>query len=82
MVPEPVAGALEVDHVGVMDDAVDHRGGGGEVALHLAPAGEGLAEAGGVPVRNPFTMMEDADLSGRVESPGSPTTGLWADLRW
>ena len=40
MVLEPLAGALEVDHVGVMDDAVDHRGGGGDVALHLAPAGE------------------------------------------
>ena len=38
---EPVAVAFEADHVGVVDDAVDHRGGDGEVAEDVAPAGEG-----------------------------------------
>jgi hypothetical protein len=32
---EPVAGAFEVDDVGVVDDAVDHRGGDGEVLTAL-----------------------------------------------
>ena len=34
---EPVAGAFEGDDVGVVDDAVDHRGGDGEVAEDIAP---------------------------------------------
>ena len=37
---EPVAGAFEGEDVGVVDDAVDHRGGDGLVAEHAAPAGE------------------------------------------
>ncbi len=40
MLFESVAGALEADHVGVVDDAVDHCGGDGEVAEDVAPAGE------------------------------------------
>ena len=35
---EPIAGAFEVDDVGVVDDAVDHRGGDGEVAEDVSPA--------------------------------------------
>jgi hypothetical protein len=38
---EPVAVAFEADHVGVVDDAVDHRGRDGGVAEHVAPSGEG-----------------------------------------
>jgi hypothetical protein len=38
---ESVAVAFEADDVGVVDDAVDHRGGDREVAEHVAPAGEG-----------------------------------------
>ena len=37
---EPVAGAFEGEDVGVVDDAVDHRGGDGLVAEDAAPAGE------------------------------------------
>ena len=37
---ESVAGAFEGEDVGVVDDAVDHRGGDGLVAEHAAPAGE------------------------------------------
>jgi len=33
---ESVAGAFEVDDVGVVDDAVDHCGGDGEVAENVA----------------------------------------------
>jgi hypothetical protein len=39
-VAEPVAGALEGQDVGVVDDAVDHRGGDGLVAEDAAPAAE------------------------------------------
>ena len=39
-VAESVAGALEGDDVGVVDDAVDHGGGDGLVAEHAAPAAE------------------------------------------
>lgn len=39
-VTESVAGALEGEDVGVVDDAVDHRGGDDLVAEHAAPAGE------------------------------------------
>ena len=38
---QPVADAFEVDDVGVVDDAVDYRGGDGEVAEDVSPAGEG-----------------------------------------
>jgi hypothetical protein len=38
---EPVAVAFKADHVGVVIDAVDHRGGDGEVAEHVASSGEG-----------------------------------------
>ena len=37
---ESVAGAFEGEYVGVVDDAVDHRGGDGLVSEHAAPAGE------------------------------------------
>ena len=37
---EPVAGALEADDVGVMNDAVDHCGGDGGVAEDPAPEPE------------------------------------------
>ena len=37
---EPVAGAFEVEYVGVVDDAIDHRGCDGLVAEDAAPAGE------------------------------------------
>jgi len=37
-VAEPVAGALQREDVGVVDDAVDHRGGDGLVAEDAAPA--------------------------------------------
>ncbi len=37
---ESVAGAFEGEDVGVVDDAVDHRGGDGLVAEDAAPAGE------------------------------------------
>ena len=37
---EPVAGSFEADHVGVVGDAVDHRGGDGRVAEDLAPEPE------------------------------------------
>src|SRR6266566_7073000 len=39
---EAVAVALERDQLGVVDEAVDHRGSGGVVAEDLAPGGEGL----------------------------------------
>jgi len=42
---EPVAGAFEADHLGMVNDAVDHRGGDGEVAEDIAPAGEGQVRA-------------------------------------
>ena len=42
MILESVAVALEADHLGVVDQAVDHGGGHGGVAEHLAPASEGL----------------------------------------
>ena len=35
---EPVAGALEGEHVGVVDDAVDHGCGDGLVSEHAGPA--------------------------------------------
>ena len=38
---ESVTVALEADYVGVVNDAVDHRGGDREVAEHVAPVGEG-----------------------------------------
>ena len=38
---EPVAGAFEVEHVGVVHDPVDHRGRDGGVAEDLAPPPEG-----------------------------------------
>jgi hypothetical protein len=44
-VAEPVAGAFEGEHVGVVDDAVDHCGGDGLVAEDGAPAAEGQVEA-------------------------------------
>ena len=34
---EPIAGAFEAENVGVVHDPVDHRGGDGLVAEHLAP---------------------------------------------
>ena len=37
---ESVAGALEAEDLGVVDDAVDHRGGDRRVAEDLAPAPE------------------------------------------
>jgi hypothetical protein len=37
---EPVAGAFQGEHVGVVDDPVDHRGGYGLVAEHSSPAAE------------------------------------------
>ena len=37
---EPVAGAFEVEHVGVVHDSVDHRGRDGGVAEDLAPPPE------------------------------------------
>ena len=37
---EPVAGAFEVDDIGVVHDPVDHRGGDRGVAEDLAPAAE------------------------------------------
>ena len=40
-VAEPVAAALEGDDFGVVDDAVDHRGGEDLVAEDVAPACEG-----------------------------------------
>src|SRR4051812_35916422 len=40
-VAEPVAGAFEGQDVGVVNDAVDHRGGDGLVAEDAAPAAEG-----------------------------------------
>jgi hypothetical protein len=39
---EPVAVAFEADDLGVVDEAVDHRGGDDVVAEDLAPAAEGL----------------------------------------
>jgi hypothetical protein len=39
-VAEPVAVAFEGEHVGVVDDAVDHGCGDDVVAEHVAPAGE------------------------------------------
>ena len=36
-VPEPVAVALEAEDLGVVDEPVDHRGGGHVVAEDLAP---------------------------------------------
>ena len=41
MLLEAVAVAFEADDVGVVDDAVDHGGGDGEVSEGVAPAGEG-----------------------------------------
>jgi hypothetical protein len=38
---ESVAGAFEGEDVGVVDDAVDHRGGDDLVTEDVAPAGEG-----------------------------------------
>ena len=38
---ESVAGAFEGEYVGVVDDAVDHRGGDGLVTEDAAPAAEG-----------------------------------------
>ena len=40
-VAEPVAGALQREDVGVVDDAVDHRCGDGLVTEDAAPAAEG-----------------------------------------
>ena len=40
-VSESVAGALQCDDVGVVDDAVDHRGSDDLVTEHAAPAAEG-----------------------------------------
>ena len=37
-VSEPVAGSLEGEDVGVVDDAVDHGGGDDLVSEHAAPA--------------------------------------------
>ena len=37
-VAKPVAGAFEGEDVGVVDDAVDHGGGDGLIAEHVAPA--------------------------------------------
>ena len=37
---ESVAGAFEGEYVGVVDDAVDHRGGDCLISEHAAPAGE------------------------------------------
>lgn len=38
---ETVAGALESDDVGVVDDAVDHGRGDDLIAKYVAPASEG-----------------------------------------
>ena len=38
---ESVAGALQGEDIGVVDDAIDHRGGDGLVAEDAAPAAEG-----------------------------------------
>lgn len=38
---EPVAGAFEGVDLGVVDDAVDHGRGDGDVAEDLTPPGEG-----------------------------------------
>lgn len=37
---EPIAGALEGEDVGVVNDAVDHRGGDGLIPEDPAPTGE------------------------------------------
>lgn len=39
---EPVGVAFEGDDFGVVDEAVDHRGGDGVVAEDLTPPAEGL----------------------------------------
>jgi len=44
-VAEPVAVALEGEHVGVVDDSIDHRGRDNVVAEHVTPAGEGQVAA-------------------------------------
>ena len=43
-VAEPVAGAFEGEDVGVVDDAVDHRGGDGLVAEHAPQPENGRLE--------------------------------------
>ena len=40
-VPEPVAAAFQRDDFGVVDDAVDHRGGDDLVSEYVTPASEG-----------------------------------------
>jgi hypothetical protein len=37
--PEPITVALEGEDLGVVDEAIDHRGGGDVVAEDLAPGG-------------------------------------------
>ena len=41
MLLEPVTVAFEADHVGVVNDAVDHRRSDGEVPKHVAPTNSG-----------------------------------------
>ena len=38
MIPESASLAIEGDHVGIVDEAVDHDGGDGAVAADLATA--------------------------------------------
>ncbi len=64
-VAESVAGALQGEDVGVVDDAVDHRGGDGLVAEHTAPAAEG--QVAGEDERGVFVAAAD-ELEEQVRS--------------
>ena len=55
---EAVAGAFEGQHLGVVDDAVDHRGRHDLVTEDVAPAGEG--QVGGQDQRGVFVAAGDA----------------------
>ena len=55
---EAVAGAFEGQHLGVVDDAVDHRGRNDLVTEDVAPAGEG--QVGGQDQRGVFVAAGDA----------------------
>ena len=54
---EPVAGALQREDVGVVNDAVDHRGGDGLVSEHPSPTGE--RQVRGLDERRVFVATRD-----------------------
>ena len=61
-VAQPVGGAFEGDDVGVVDDAVDHRGGYDLVAEYAGPGAEGQVageDQGGVLVPGGDELEEE-----------------------